>query len=118
MNTIRIVVSVLPGTLDAALLNEELSSISTSFIGSHNATEAIVSCDPSEEAAIRAAIDAHIAAAPKRERNKKRIAKIARLEEKQTLRRMREAVKGDSTALAFLADLDDQIAAERATLES
>ncbi len=115
MNTIRIVVAA---AVDAATLNDELRAANITFVGSHNATEAVVDCDPADETAVRAIIQAHIDDTPKRERNKKRIAKIARLEERQTLRRMREAVKGDATALAFLADLDDQIAAERATLES
>jgi hypothetical protein len=112
MNTIRIVVSA-PGQIDAAALNEELkAALGKMPLASHNAQEAIVDCDPSEEATVRSVIEAHVANTAKREHNAGIDKQIAALEARVTPRRMREAVTGPGKV--WLDDLDDQIAVLRA----
>ena len=117
MKTIRIVVKANELT-DPGELNNELVAANIVFVGYHNSQEAIVDCDVADEAAVRAIVQAHIDGVAKRRRNKTRKEKIQRLEDKQTLRRMREALAGNTAAITFLQNLDDQIKVERDALES
>lgn len=61
MNTVRIVIPVLTGQIRPGKLNDAIKAAGFTFNGSHHDREAIVDCDPADEAAIRALIGAHIA---------------------------------------------------------
>lgn len=113
-NTLRITVAAPAGTdpyrIDAATLNDELKAAGITFDGFHNAVEAIVQCDPADEAAVRALIQAHIDGTEKREANKVVFKQITALEAKVTQRMMRE--RGSR-----LTAIDEQIAALRGQLK-
>lgn len=62
MTTVQIVIRLTEGQqIRPAKLNAELKAAGFTFTGLHNAQEAIVTCAPADEAAIRALIAAHLA---------------------------------------------------------
>ena len=113
-NPIRITVSAPFGTdpyrIDAGALNDELKAAAIVCDGFHDAVTAIVVCDPADEAAVRAVIQAHIDNTEKREANKAVIKQITALEATVTQRMLRE--RGQR-----LTDVDTQIATLRGQLQ-
>lgn len=62
MNTVRILIRLTEGQqIRPGKLNAALKAAGYTFAGFHNAAEAIVECDPADEAAIRTIIEAHLA---------------------------------------------------------
>jgi len=115
MNTIRILIQAAQGDpahrIDAGVLNDALTTanLQPGWSASHNDSQAIVDCDPADEQTVRGLIAAHVDDTDRRESNKVVLKQIVAIEAKVTQRMLRE--RG-----ALLTNLDNQIAALRATL--
>ncbi len=100
-----------PYTIDQVAIDGELrAALAFPFLPDHDAVTAGVWCDPADEAAVRAVIQAHIDNTEKREANKGVLKQIAYLEATVTQRMMRE--RGQR-----LTDIDEQIAELRGQLQ-
>ena len=98
-NPIRITVSAPTGTdpyrIDAAALNDELKAAALVCDGFHDAVTAIVVCEATDDAAVRAVIAAHIANTVARE--------AAKVAAKVAAKSIDDAVAADTTLAAFKA---------------
>lgn len=113
---IRIEVALTEGqSIEAAKLNDALRAAGLTFDGFHHAQAAIVECDPADEQAVRAIIEAHLADSGKRAHNAPILERIRALEAQVTQRMLREAALGESSQR--LAAIEADIAAERAKLQ-
>lgn len=92
-NTRRIVVNATKLNIDTAALNAALKAAGITFLGFHNAREAIVECDPADEDAVRAVIAAYLDSADARQKVLEIDAQIKEIElAADSPRRRREAL--------------------------